>query len=153
MISVLSMGGIGAGRGVAPDGVDRELASDEPVQVLAVNRNTSAQGQERVTDEGGGQVARVLIAARVWANDRDDAPPRLARLLGELGEIVLDRLPRGKQQQLEQRGLDGATRREHELEVIGHHLVDRLTSVDDVTGEGRDLVRISRGQRHIGCGE
>jgi len=27
--------------------------------------------------------------------------------------------------------------------VIGHHLVNRLTPVDDVTGEGRDLARIS----------
>jgi len=36
MVSVLSLGGSGAGRGAAPDGVDRELAPDEPVQVEAV---------------------------------------------------------------------------------------------------------------------
>ena len=50
-----------------------------------------------------------VVAARARADHRDDAPPRLARLLGDLGEVVLDRLPRGKQQQLlEQRGLDHA---------------------------------------------
>jgi hypothetical protein len=36
MVSVLSLGESGAGRGVAPDGVDRELAPDKPVQAEAV---------------------------------------------------------------------------------------------------------------------
>lgn len=83
----------------------------------------------------------LLVYGRITATMR---PRALRDSSASSGEVVLDRLPRGKQQQLEQRGLDRAPCREHELEVIGQHLVSRLTPVDDVTGEGRDLVRISR---------
>jgi hypothetical protein len=124
-------------------GVNRSRSAASGWDEACAKAIAGTQGHEGVTDEGGGQVSRVVVAACVRADHRDDAPLRLARLLGELGEVVLDRLPRGKQQQLEQRGLGRAPGREHELEVIGHHLVNRLTPVDDVTGEGRDLIRIS----------
>jgi hypothetical protein len=92
---------------VVPDGVDRELAPGEPVQVLAVDRHAGAQGHEGVTDEAvvrSRASSSLLVYGRIAATMRP-APgetPRRAR------EVILDRLPRGEQQQLEQHGLDRA---------------------------------------------